>query len=322
MDGLKSAVLLNSTGSYTHLGCHLTMTGLRRLAFSSGINIAFEWEHGVDLSETSLASYLDKNPESLIIINGEGTFHSDQPTMLKLLHFCEPYFSRTLLLNSQFFNVSDSVSALVKKLRLVQIRNMNDCRAARSIGINAIYCPDMLFFSGMQSTFGNRQGYSLFVDSHSKNASKLICDQFHRFDKEKRWLNFHYKNIRLPSRTDKIILGVKKYIPFVGSMNNYRLQNRLNTYLPSKSLEIFDDASTIYTGRYHAVCLALHLKKNIVAFPTNTPKIKNLLVDYMGEEVPSCDGRIQVGYSEEAHKEFIEISNRKYLELSRALVEV
>ena len=315
---MTDVILINSTANYLHAGCSMTMLGLRKLLHSSNFNIIFEVDHGNQFDE-KLISFLHKNEDIKIVINGEGTFHGKQNYMVKILEFCKPFLKRTILLNSQMHKINQNFISYIRDMQLVQIRNKTDWSNLINHGVNAIYCPDMLFFSGIEPPSDKHLNFSVFTDSQDSSQTKLIWRDYASLKSKKIWVNFHYQQISAGSHSFSYRKCFLKNFPGVSSKLHYKLQHILRKETLSDLISTFSSANRIYTGRYHAVCFAILLKKNFTAYSSNTPKIKNLLLDRIGEENLDDSCPWSIDYDENISRNFFIEAEKKFLELKNAL---
>lgn len=316
---MKDVILINSTSNYLHAGCSLTMLGLRKLLYYSNLNVIFEVDYGNNFDK-NLILFLNKNKDIKIVINGEGTFHGSQDYMVKILEFCKPFLNRTILLNSQMHNLNQDYINYIRDMQLVQIRNKTDCSGLINNGVeNAIYCPDMLFFSGLKPLSNFQSNVTIFTDSQDKLQTKAIWRDYVSLKSEKIWVNFHYQQISSSSHGFSYRKYLLKNFPNFSSKLHYKLQHILRKETLSELICTFSSAEKIYTGRYHAVCLAILLKKNFTAFSSNTPKIRNLIFDFIGEENFDDSYPWSINYDENISRNFFIEAEQKFIELKNAL---
>lgn len=281
---MKNAVLLNSTLTYNHVGCYLTSLGLRKVLIKAGVSIAYEIE--VNNSDFSHVEELLKHDRDLlVVVNGEGTVHDDQPYAITLIEFCKKYSSRCMFLNSQFRNMSQQYVEIANQFLLTQVRTRRDYEWCLNAGLgNVAYCPDMIFFSGYRTMLNNsnldkltrKGGGGVFTDSHVVDASIKIHTLF-RNCKSAEWVNFHYMP-RGISRQRKFLLTLAGKI--YKRRYGYKLDNHLGCFELSKIVRKFAEADYVLTGRYHAACLAMLYGKPLIYSYSNTSKIRDLCSDF------------------------------------------
>ena len=279
----RKAVLFNSTTSSNHLGCYLTSIGLRRLLAESGIEIVFECNvNQYDLSFAKMI--LDANPTYLVVVNGEGTFHDDQPYAVFLINFLDVLTNKKLLLNSQFKSMGRAHIDKVKRFDLVQARTKIDFEYGLKSGLNnTAYCPDMLFYSGISNSLNSMSDSAKVVitDSHLSSETTRLFDAYKKMEKRAKWVNFHFLpsgGPKLPARYKRVVAGAIRKI-YSGNYC-YRAQNVLSRVDLSTLLADFMSARGVITGRYHGACLAIALNKPLVYGNTNTSKIVDLCDDF------------------------------------------
>lgn len=292
---MRSAIILNSTQTYEHIGCYLTMAGLKSTLQEAGIKTVYE----IGTNESAIddaTAFFNLNPDALIVINGEGTFHSDQPYSLRLLEAVKGEEHRVLLLNSQFTNMNATAINCLRKLALVQVRNKFDQMALRAEGVDALFCPDMLFASGIeQFGFTVINGFGkIFTDSHRKDVTEAIWSHYLAERTKKGWINFHYRPLGSPSRVERMLNNGLFRSEYALMCLGARLGNRIGRFSLSETLRHFAAADEVITGRYHAVCLAIAFGKPLKFFASNTAKIERLLADVTGTSIEAINETMEL----------------------------
>ncbi len=284
---MQKAVLLNNTASYNHLGCYLTVLGLKKLLARCGIDVIYELEvNNTDFER--LINVLKGDENTLLIINGEGTLHDDQAYAKALLELSEPFKTRTIILNSQLRNMGDRYISILQSMPLIQLRTMYDYSWCKNNGIkNITYCPDMLFYSGYKPLDNKKiqDNFIVYTDSHSEQETKRLVSIYLK-DKRKNkiWVNMHYcyPGKGKPKLKIMLLKGLSKFFPktFLWRLEAARERNI------SQILRIFESADSVITGRYHAACLAIQAKKPLFIAGSNTTKLRDLCNDFdWGEEL-------------------------------------
>lgn len=280
------AILINSTQTYLHAGCYFTSAGLKNVLTSAGVKVVLEFEVNNPRLH-SASSLLNQNPDVWLILNGEGTLHDDQPYARVLLEFLNRYISRSMILNSGLQRMSLKFLEDIKEIPLFQLRTIRDFQEARKAGIeNCVYCPDMLFWSGLVE-LGKvlpkaRATNIVFTDSHVGEASRDLASLYFKCNQPKNWLNIHYFDERqitrkelFEKRLSAVFSGVLANTPFA-----YKLLNRASRCKLSQFVLQFANATGVVTGRYHAACMALALGIPFRFVNSNTSKIQALAHDF------------------------------------------
>ncbi|WP_108164996.1 polysaccharide pyruvyl transferase family protein [Saccharospirillum sp. MSK14-1] len=275
---MKDVILLNSTATYNHMGCYLTMAGLKRFLSSVGGNVRYELPVNRPFP-AGLKDFIDKNKDVYIVINGEGTLHDDQEYAKYLINSCSPFSDRVVLLNAQYRNMSENFNSLVSEFPIVQVRTKFDLGYAQDKGINALYCPDMLFFSGVSSLNQKSHNKIVITDSHSEQSSADLTGFFCRKEYFSKWVDFHYR-----------VGSASKYEPYMQALLNVAVAfnfysqtsflNKKNKHYFDELLSLISGAKCLVTGRYHAACMAILFNVPLVYHYSNTSKIKDLCNDW------------------------------------------
>ncbi|EDM26044.1 hypothetical protein LNTAR_04321 [Lentisphaera araneosa HTCC2155] len=276
------AILINSTSTYNHLGCYFTTYGLKKLLNKHHVEIIYELEVN-NLNFECCSDLLDSQKDCLLIINGEGTIHDNQPYACALLNFSKKYHNRTLLLNSQLRNMSSNYIQIIKTFLFVQVRTRFDENWCLENNLtNVVYCPDMLFYSGIEKICKNKSKnkWVIYTDSHCVDAAYQIAKMYSNEDyKNKKWINLHYLNPGTAISKFKLTcLNLLKYVYSSKYITKY-LNNLSCNYL-SSIISDFLNAKVVITGRYHGACLAIALGKPLIYGNSNTSKIKDLCNDF------------------------------------------
>jgi len=289
---MTEIIILNSTSTYLHLGSYLTMLGLKKLINSLNANIIFEHEvNNYDFSD--VIEVYNRSNKPLIIVNGEGTFHDDQSFAKEILEVLDENKMSFIILNAQFRNMSDKYINIVKTSKLLQVRTQKDYNYCKGKGLeNLLYCPDMLFFSGV-SEINEIDVFDeiLFTDSHVEKASAAIINKFLEKSKfKKKWINIHFRETCSLSFYEsfklRILHKINNKIDKLNTRKQLSVLNNLNKMNFSKTLFAFMNSKLIITGRYHAACLGILLKKPVLYTYSNTSKIKDVCMDFnWGEEL-------------------------------------
>jgi len=325
---MRAAILLNSTSTYLHVGCYLTSVGLKKLLAGLELNIVFEHEVN-NCNFRRLLQVINMYGKPLIIINGEGTFHDDQAHAVKILEFLEKHEVEFVILNTQFKRMSDKFIDVVKKAKLVQLRTMTDYEYCVSVGIeNSIYCPDMLFYSGVMAIAADHRCEGVvFTDSHMGQASREIARVFKSYKEKKKWVNLHFfetANRNVYDCLRRLIASC--VLPFAKFLSEEMLVRFLNISMKLNLSTVeadFISAEVIVTGRYHGACLAIALKKPLYFSYSNTSKVQDLCLDFNWGKKLSSEAEIsRFDVSNNQYDQNIRLIERKYGELLVRFSEV
>lgn len=283
----KKVVLVNSTQTYSHLGCYLTMSGLKSFLCSNNCSIVYEL--GVNQYDASSVNrIMDTDSSCLLVINGEGTFHDDQPYAKWLIGLSKPYAHRTVLINSQFKNMSPALLGVVRHYALVSVRTKRDMDYLKAHGFTkAVYCPDMLFNAGiinLKGIEGHRDDGFLFTDSHSFESTLELLNVYRSMTgRDCSWVDFHFLNLggsdsKSKRRVANLLLRIdSSYCPDSLMVKSLNIAGR--AYL-SDLVNRFMSAECIVTGRYHAACLGIALGIPVVYSYSNTTKVEDVCTDF------------------------------------------
>lgn len=298
------AVLLNSTREIDHIGCQLTSIGLIKFLTFNGFDIVAE----VPFKSDNLASTIEyyRKLNVVFIVNGEGTFHSNQPECVRLINCLDRLEHRCALINSQYFKISSELSSRISLMPFVALRTELDRDEALSDIPQATFLPDMIFNSFEISHTEAICEKILISDSHLQglnytDAYKILADD------TKGWLSI---NVHRPG---EVKTGFRRNLEKLRLLLCPTEQN-LNKYFSRTANEVFSElgkCSHLITGRYHLACLSIMAGKPVQVVPTNTPKLSRLMHSF-------CDSIDGVHYPKEKvldtiHRQISSFSNLKSL---------
>jgi hypothetical protein len=289
---------------------------LKKILGHVGFNCVFECDvNNYDLKAVEVL--LENNKDLLLVVNGEGTFHDDQSYALFLLSFIDKYAERTLLMNTQFKDMPSANVKVLNRLKLFQVRTKKDYLWCSNAGVEGhVYCPDMLFYSGLKNLICPQSHKVIFTDSHDPSESESLF-KCYQVAKDSEWVNFHYiqAGVKIQKGSELLRLCALS----ISLYDEWKYTNWKNrTYLP-QLLYKFLSAGCVVTGRYHAACLAILFEKNLYIAGSNTSKISDLCEDF-GVGMPY--DKFKGGCVEELKKADLTVLSAGESRLRKALVNV
>lgn len=258
------ALILNDTSRAGHLGCSLVMSnlvhGVIGCGFTSHKSISLR-----DIRNSNLQAEICKS--DLVILNGEGTMHDDQPAARRWTELCMSANSigkPVALINTVWQN-NKVVTPLLECCSLITCRESMSAAAIRQPGREVAVVPDLSLSVELQirRRLDTKCESLAVIDSVYSSVSGALAG-FARLNTAP---FFHMGGGASASARD-----LWKWICARG-------RNRVERRLTRRSVRSIRDSEVIVTGRFHGVCLAILLNRPFVAITSNTHKIEGLLVD-------------------------------------------
>lgn len=288
-------ILLNDTAPNRHHGCHLVSRQIEALAKANGLTIVARCPVGGDWRQDP-ALVAAMAGAAAIIVNGEGTLHSDKPRALPLVEAAT--FGRdrgipTFLLNSIWQGNGPAFMDHARAFTRIWVRESASRDELAGYGIAAEVVPDLTLSSEPPPPSGRRHGI-LLTDSNIPEVSASLY-RLARQDSDADWLSL------LTPPTSKGLgdlrdwLAWAAYSTLFGTIRidcpNQRAINYSGTYSRlSDVLALVARARLLVTGRFHAVCFALLTETPFVSIPSSSRKIEAMLADAgLGHRVVAHD---------------------------------
>lgn len=271
------AFVLNDTSVENHIGCWMVKRGITRLLESYEIF----WFSIEEIPDPS--SYSNFVP-SVVIINGEGTFHHDGKSGEKLLD-CSLEWKRLfgckcVLLNASWF-LNPKQSEALPLFDVISARDIESYESMREYVL-----PERLHLTADFSFFGddpldspvNRLENTYLVSDSVlpeislKLYSLIISSRYC-------WVSIFYAENTLKKL--KMIIRQAGFRNWLG----FKLNSIYPKFLgfarwkstPLETLSQFVSSSGIVTGRFHHVQLAIRYHIPFLCVSSNTPKIYSVL---------------------------------------------
>jgi hypothetical protein len=260
------AVLLNDTRSEHHVGCRWVVENLERECRRAGIEIV----------ATSPASCQDDtaflqgtwNATDLVLINGEGTMHDDQPRALSLANAGRWAAERgkpVVLLNTVWQN-NRRLNLLLPCLEGIFCRESRSAAEVSRAGFAAAVVPDLIFASPAESLppGSQRRGVAV-LDSVLPRVSRALarraCWRRHSF---------------LPM-SQTTYAGLRRRRLLFWALT-FRCPGGLQPPEDGFLARLAAHKAAI-SGRFHGVCLCFLTGTPVAAIASNTHKIEGLFCD-------------------------------------------
>lgn len=284
-------IIANDTRIEKHHGCSRVMNTIDRNLFIRNaevvrsIKLLEYWDSDENIKRDILQT-------DLVIINGEGTLHDDNPyinRLLSLIEFCKHYDLPVVVINSTISDLSEKNLELLKQATAIYVRESYSYDYLLRHNIESLVVPDLTFwnsdrFDNTQIESASKIGYTdsvikksaVKIDKYAKKSQLEYIDIFNNNDyldenimtvlQKKRMLRFLRKSLKKAIRQYFLTKKRKKnglyqkqnQVDFIANLNQYKF---------------------IFTGRYHMVCFCLVMKIPFFAISSSTYKIEGLLQD-------------------------------------------
>ena len=272
--------IVNDTRITSHYGCMLVMENLLALLDKNNVEVIWTWDVSVDWRKHK-NEIIKKPTVDAIIVNGEGTIHhsKDRKFAKALAEFAQ-FSNETLktpsyLINATLYQNDAQEYKKLKEYRAIYVRDKGSLEELESFGLFGKYVPDLTFAKN------NHQYSSLLptqkavvVDSAIKEDNPVL-----RSYAEKNKISFKSMIVARPSNA-KFLRSPR---PYVKNIIKYIKTDRKISTAPSTYINYLRDYRLVITGRYHTVSMCLKNKIPFIAIDSNTPKIRYLLADALGQ---------------------------------------
>jgi polysaccharide pyruvyl transferase WcaK-like protein len=285
-------IIANDTRIEKHHGCSRVMNTIdrnlycRNVEISKYIKLLEYWDSDENIKRDILQT-------DLVIINGEGSLHDDNPyinRLLSLIEFCKHYNLPVVIINATISNLSKKNLELLKQATAIYVRESCSYDYLLSHDIKSLVVPDLTFWNS--DGFDNTQNDSAskkigYTDSVLKKSAVKI-DKYaknNQFDYINIFNNNDYlnENIITILQKKRVLRFLRK--SFKKAIKQYFLTKRRNKngiYQKQNQVDFIanlNEYKFIFTGRYHMVCFCLIMKIPFFAISSSTYKIEGLLQD-------------------------------------------
>lgn len=268
------AVLINTTDALGHHGCTLVNRQLEEIARSAQIELVAR------LPLHSNWSSIAPNSFDCVIVNGEGTLHSDSKGAKRIAQV--PTWSKqrsvpAFLINSIFQGNSLEIVKSIAEFQGIWVRDERSQQQLISSGIETSYVPDLTLTWSPQF-LQHEQNTIVIQDSTIRSMRQKLYNL-------SKCLNAYY--LPITARPSSAISGknfirrskffIKTRFPFIITSDFER--TRYTNAVPEfdEFIKTLSKASLIITGRFHGIALAICLRIPFLALSSNSHKMEALL---------------------------------------------
>lgn len=277
---MTKIAIINDTRVTSHYGCMLVMENLLALLEKNNVEVVWTWDVSVDWRKHK-AKILKQPQVDAIIVNGEGTIHhsKDRKFAKALAEFAE-FSNQTLntpcyLINATLYKNDAQEYEKLKLYRAIYVRDKGSLEELTSFNLEGQYVPDLTFASNSKvySELNPTQDV-VVIDSAIKQDNPVL----------KEFANnngFAFKSMIVARRKNAKFIRSPR--PYVKNIINYWITDRKLSTEPATYIQYLRDHRLVVTGRYHTVSMCIKNKIPFIAIDSNTPKIRYLLTDAIGE---------------------------------------
>ncbi|MFQ5566897.1 MAG: polysaccharide pyruvyl transferase family protein [Paracoccaceae bacterium] len=271
-------VIANNTEAELHHGCWRVMSNIRRALAERGAEVIASHQAGTDWRSDGHFCAALAGADALLV-NGEGTIHSDRPAGLALLALSDEARRAgcySALVNFSWAGNSPENASALQDFNLVAARESHSCTELAELGIEVALMADMsLAYPDAPARV--RQGIG-WTDS----VLSPVARRLHRLARDAGW---RHVPIQMPPGGG---MFRRRHLAFADFARPARMFRSLRLDLaihrdaekrPASYLNSIAGLEGLVTGRFHAVCLAILAGTPFLAIESNTHKISALVAD-------------------------------------------
>ena len=284
----KKAVILNDTSFESHHGSEMVINNIKELLLINNIKTIGTNPAGIDFMQNKI--FLDNMSISdIVIVNGEGTLHHNQPRALELINVVK-YVREKLnipivLINSTYQSNSIQMAKLMKYFDLIFVRETLSQNDLKRYDIYSEVVPDITFYSRYDNVKRNldREGIAV-TDSVYLDKSEALYDLAIKNNITYIPILAHKKSFGVFARVEDILricLRVFRFSfwKFGFNYNHTIVRQFYYTKNHSNYVNRISNLKFVIVGRYHSLCFALKTYTPFIAIKSNSHKIEGLLDD-------------------------------------------
>ena len=278
---MTRVAVFNDTRPTHHFGCMLVMENLLRLLNEQGVEVIWTWPVSVDWRRHK--RQILKMPEvDAIIINGEGTIHHNHSrrfsqALIDMVDFAADTLKKPCyLLNATLHKNSAAAYQSLERARAIYVRDRGSLKELQEFGgLTGAYVPDLTFASNAShSSNQSNSDRTLVVDSAVKEDSRFL----EAYANEN---GFDFRSMVVARPSNARFLRSPR--PWVKNVIKWLKSDRKLATDAGSYIRYLQGYGMVITGRYHTVTMCLKNRIPFVALESNTPKVRYLLTDVLGE---------------------------------------
>jgi hypothetical protein len=263
----KTFVLLNDTRVDNHMGCRVVNGRVVDEMSRRGYKYAGSMNHGPDF-DAYLQKIGTKSFPDLIVMNGEGTMHDDQPRGVEMLEFVAAMKKRgsfAVLINSIWQNNTGIYNSYLRLFDAIYVREPQSQREIAALGHSATVCPDLTLSSDLSAVFPQTKRSWI-----SALGNKLRPNRGEHIFITDCAVPAHTEQLKALART----LSVPMHL--MGSQTQRGVEQGLKFFELDHG-EFMKPRALLIGGRFHACCFAILAGIPFLYLSSNTHKIEGTL---------------------------------------------
>ena len=272
--------IINDTRITSHYGCMLVMENLLALLEKNDVEIVWTWDVSVDWRKHK-RTILNQPKVDAIIVNGEGTIHhsKDRKFAKALAEFAqfsnEVLKTPSYLINATLYKNDAEEYKKLNEYRAIYVRDKGSLEELNSFELEGRYVPDLTFAANSRDYPELKTTRDIvIVDSAIKQDNSVLKEYSLRN-------GFPFKSMIVARRRNAKFIRSPR--PYIKNIIKYLTSDRKISTQPSAYIQYLRDHRLVITGRYHTVSMCIKNRIPFVAIDSNTPKIRFLLADALGE---------------------------------------
>jgi polysaccharide pyruvyl transferase WcaK-like protein len=273
--------IVNDTRITSHYGCMLVMENLLALLDKNNVEVIWTWDVSVDWRNHK-NKILKKPKVDAIIVNGEGTIHhsKDRKFAKALAEFAQ-FSNETLntpsyLINATLYQNDIQEYDKLRAYRAIYVRDKGSLKELESFSLSGKYVPDLTFAHNEKKYAQRQSTKDIAVIDSAIREDNLILKDFAKIHA------FPFKSMIVARQRNAKFLRSPR--PYVKNILKYLRHDRKLSTEPSAYINYLRSYGLVITGRYHTVSMCLKNKIPFIAIDSNTPKIRYLLADALGQD--------------------------------------
>lgn len=272
--------IINDTRITSHYGCMLVMENLLALLGKNNVEVIWTWDVSVDWRNHK-NKILRKPKVDAIIVNGEGTIHhsKDRKFAKALVEFAafsnQVLKTPSYLINATLYKNDAREYEKLKAYRAIYVRDKGSLAELESFNLEGKYVPDLTFAANSTKYLAETATKTAVVIDSAIKEDNPVLKAF----AEKN--NFPFKSMIVARRKNAKFIRSPR--PYIKNIIKYLASDWKISTAPSAYIQYLRNHRLVITGRYHTVSMCLKNNIPFIAIDSNTPKIRYLLKDALGE---------------------------------------
>lgn len=285
---MRKIAIFNDTAGSRHLGCVAVMTNLLSLLLKNNMQPYFYWPVGTDWRSHKEEIVNNLRSADGIIVNGEGTLHSDSTrerayALLELGDFCRREIKKPcFLINTTLYDISSVGVSLLSKFDRIFVRDSDSERFLLTRGIPTTRCFDLSLLGLVGNNKKHHQA-TYFSNAPSIMLTGSVVSTTNTSLKElSRELGVPFQDIKPKVKTQQKLLNKTRRL-----LNLSKPKGRTDLIYQNDHQQWINKIVSydlVFCGRFHAATLCAGTFTPFVGLESNTPKTSCFVRDVFGND--------------------------------------